>query len=86
MAHSGKPAVVVSSYLIMLTWSNFNFKFKVPVMGDQKRNAEMLLRHEVALPLQKEDLENADKLINTVREVINNDRYKEVKNWRKFII
>ena len=55
-------------------------------MGDQKRNAEMLLRHEVALPLQKEDLENADKLINTVREVINNDEYKEIKNWRKFII
>ncbi|PAV58980.1 hypothetical protein WR25_12825 [Diploscapter pachys] len=49
----------------------------VPVMGDQKRNAEMLLRHEVALPLQKEDLENANKLINTVREVINNDKYRK---------
>ena len=44
-------------------------------MGDQKRNAEMLLRHKVALPLQKEDLENADKLINAVREIMNNDKY-----------
>ena len=44
-------------------------------MGDQKRNAEMLLRHKVALPLQKEDLETADKLMNAVKEIMNNDKY-----------
>uniref|UniRef100_A0A1I7T4K7 glucuronosyltransferase n=1 Tax=Caenorhabditis tropicalis TaxID=1561998 RepID=A0A1I7T4K7_9PELO len=49
----------------------------IPVFGDQLLNAKMLSRHGGAKVFDKYDLENEEKLVSAIKEVIGNDKFNE---------
>ncbi|PAV59498.1 hypothetical protein WR25_16304 [Diploscapter pachys] len=47
----------------------------IPIMADQRRNGEMLVRHNTAIVYLKEDLVDAERFKNTVGELLANEMY-----------
>ncbi|KAK6752108.1 hypothetical protein RB195_003492 [Necator americanus] len=49
----------------------------IPIFADQLRNANMLARHGGAIVLSKFDLENKEKLKDSLRSLLNDERYSQ---------
>ncbi|EYC33728.1 hypothetical protein Y032_0002g952 [Ancylostoma ceylanicum] len=63
LAHQGKPAVLLS--------------FHIPIFADQQRNAHMLAKHGGGIVLTKDDLENPQKLRETLLTMFNDVSYSQ---------
>ncbi|GMS91651.1 hypothetical protein PENTCL1PPCAC_13826, partial [Pristionchus entomophagus] len=49
----------------------------IPVMTDQLRNAQVVKRNGFGIALEKGDLDNAERLYEAIKEVLENPKYKE---------
>ncbi|EPB72840.1 hypothetical protein ANCCEY_08054 [Ancylostoma ceylanicum] len=69
LAHQGKPAVLISLYN--------KLSFHIPIFADQQRNAHMLAKHGGGIVLTKDDLENPQKLRETLLTMFNDVSYSQ---------
>ncbi|KIH58118.1 hypothetical protein ANCDUO_11682 [Ancylostoma duodenale] len=68
LAHQGKPAILV--HHIAITHNAW-----IPIFADQQRNAHMFARHGGGIVLTKSDLENPQKLRDSLFTIFNDASY-----------